>query len=284
MEHLRSAYRRVAAGTMQTLHQLLPTIALLLLLFLPPSAFAQSTNQVEQTFPQFGWGIQLGPNLSFGTSNYSNTKETSKLLPGFVTGPFAEMWFSEKFALDAALLYEQKGGKGLYEGAEDWRLHYLALPVAATYRHPFNNGTTGIVGMGPFGGYGLSGKAKVTSCGCSSGQDLFKDEYGLKRFDGGLNFLVGYALPNHLEIKLRFEWGLLNIQKRYYSGMGDTLVFYHPQPGLLYAMPAGRPYAIGNTRPFDHPVEPVRIDPTPGPGDSKFHTKSIHLTIGYRFK
>ncbi len=78
-----------------------------------------------------------------------------------------------------------------------------------------------IVGIGPYFGYGLSGKTSGTAGNTTFSGDPFKDNgsgASLKRFDAGANVQLGYEMSNGFNIGLNAEWGLVNILNNAGSG------------------------------------------------------------------
>ncbi|MCY7353373.1 MAG: PorT family protein [Cytophagaceae bacterium] len=121
---------------------------------------------------------------------------------------------SERFALMTGLQLIGKGGKQEdFGGTDRVRLLYLEVPVYALYQHELPNKGLVFGGLGPYFGYGLSGKYKSTFNGQTTSFDAFdKDNGGFRRFDGGLAFTAGYRLPSSLQFRLAYELGLANIE------------------------------------------------------------------------
>lgn len=121
---------------------------------------------------------------------------------------------SERFALMTGLELIGKGGKlEDFGGTDRTRLLYLVVPVYALYRHELPGKGLVFGGLGPYVGYGLSGKVKYTYNGQTTSFDAFdKANGGFRRFDGGLAFTAGYQLPSSLQFRLAYELGLANIE------------------------------------------------------------------------
>ena len=157
---------------------------------------------------QVSYGVKLGPDFSSMTSKAGSSKETTKMIAGFTGGVYANLPIAPQFYVQPSLMYEGKGGKDKSTGVKT-RLNYLTLPIDFLFKPEMPNGSgSWIVGIGPYFGYGLSGKIS------SASTDPFKD-YGngasLKRFDAGANVQLGYEMANGFNITLNTELGLVNI-------------------------------------------------------------------------
>ncbi len=107
-----------------------------------------------------------------------------------------------------------KGGK--YNdgfGTSTTRITYLEIPMYAMYGYKLPDDKGGVFGgLGPYIGYGLWGKTTYKDSRTNESYGAFdKNSGGYKRFDAGLNFMVGYQLPQGLSLSLVREIGLVNI-------------------------------------------------------------------------
>ncbi|TAN14761.1 MAG: PorT family protein [Chitinophagaceae bacterium] len=157
---------------------------------------------------QVSYGVKLGPDFSSMTSKVGGSKETTKMIAGFAGGVYANLPIAPQFYIQPSLMYEGKGGKDKSTDVKT-RLNYLTLPIDFLFKPEMPNGSgSWIVGIGPYFGYGLSGKISSVS------RDPFKDYGGgasLKRFDAGANVQLGYEMANGFNIALNTELGLVNI-------------------------------------------------------------------------
>lgn len=164
------------------------------------------------TFAQTTYGVRLGPNFSSATTKVSGSKENSKMLVGLEGGVYANLPIAPEFYVQPSLMYEGKGGKDKHDDGKV-RLNYLTLPVDLLFKPEMPNGSGAwLVGVGPYFGYGFSGK----SSGGGSSIDPFKDQGGtdapLKRFDAGANVQLGYEMANGFNVALNAELGLINLE------------------------------------------------------------------------
>jgi len=195
-------------------------IASMTFVWLP--SFAQEAaqmNSINQPPAKTSYGIKVGPNFSSFTTKISGSKETSNLLASVSGGVYVNVPLAPKFYLQPALLFEQKGGKKSYGGGPDeikydelFRLNYLTLPVNFTFAPAVGTGQW-MVGIGPYFGYGLSGthSGSFADSLISFSHDPFSGD--LKRFDAGLNVLIGYQLASGINFGVQSELGLVNLWK-----------------------------------------------------------------------
>lgn len=170
-------------------------------LFSAPNASAQSTT----------FGIKVGPDFSSLASKSNNTKETSKMLVGLAGGVYANIPIAPQFYVQPTLMYEGKGGTDKQTDVKT-RLNYLTLPIDLLFKPEMPNGSgSWIVGIGPYFGYGLSGKISGTAGGTTLNEDPFKSNGFYKRFDAGANVQLGYEMAGGFNIGLNTDLGLVNI-------------------------------------------------------------------------
>lgn len=172
---------------------------------------------VNNANAQTTYGIKLGPDFSSLTDKVSGTKETTKMLVGLTGGVYANVPIAPQFYVQPSLMYEGKGGKDKSTDVKT-RLNYLTLPIDFLFKPEMPNGSgSWIVGLGPYFGYGLSGKTSGTVGSTAFSGDPFKDNGGgasLKRFDAGANVQLGYEMANGFNIGLNAELGLVNIENK----------------------------------------------------------------------
>lgn len=163
---------------------------------------------------QVSYGVKLGPDFSSLSYKIDNSKTTSKMLVGLAGGVYANLPIAPQFYVQPSLMYEGKGGTDKSTDVKT-RLNYLTLPIDFLFKPEMPNGSGAwIVGIGPYFGYGLSGKISGTTNNITFSQDPFKDNGGgasLKRFDAGANVQLGYEMANGFNVGLNAELGLVNI-------------------------------------------------------------------------
>jgi|SRR5690554_87898 len=153
------------------------------------------------------FGIKAGLNLS--KIHFEENNEDFKMNPGFLIGPTAEFPAGENLAVELGLLLAQKGVQMEDpEFDENTKLTLMYIEVPLTAKAYFNAGGARVFGqVGPYAGYGISGKWKV---------DEFEEdvEWGsdgdIKRFDFGLLGGVGVDISN-FQLGVNYSFGLANL-------------------------------------------------------------------------
>lgn len=170
------------------------------------------------SFAQATFGIKAGPDFSSATSKSNGSKETSKMIVGLEGGVYANLPIAPQFYIQPSLMYQGKGGKSKDNDNVTTRLNYLTLPIDLLFKPEMPNGSGAwIVGVGPYLGYGISGKTKYSGDQGEISPDPFKknallgDKAALKRFDAGANVQLGYEMASGFNIVLNADLGLINI-------------------------------------------------------------------------
>jgi len=165
---------------------------------------------------QSSFGVQGGLSLASQTSRTNGAKYTTNIIAGAAAGVFAKVPMAADMVFRPALMYEGKGGSG-QDGSGyrlKTRLNYLTLPLDVLYQAAMAQGGYWNVGLGPYLGYGISGKRSGGSSTAVNAGDPFKPDQGsLKRFDFGGDVRLGYESPSGFLIGLSTELGILNIAK-----------------------------------------------------------------------
>ena len=191
------------------------------------SLFCLQSN--AQTF-----GLKAGLNLSNmlekdDDDTYSNDY---KMNPGFHIGATVDVPFNDFLSFETGLLFTTKGMK--YEdeilGADvtaKANLYYLDVPLTLKASHDLGGGLKMFGAVGPYVGFGMSGKVKSTveyqgdeeteEEDINWGSD--EDEDDLKRLDMGLTFGGGVEI-NSIMIGISYDLGLSNISA--YQDYGTT--------------------------------------------------------------
>lgn len=167
---------------------------------------------------QTGFGLKAGvnfPSYSYGDSDdLSDTKSTVNF---HVTG-YLDARVAPGFYIQPGLSLQGKGAKLIEStalgGSEvTQNTMWLDVPVNFVGKFPVGGGNV-FLGAGPYVGFGLSGKNKVSlNEGATSGEREFKfgKDETLKGTDFGVNFLAGFKLGNGLLLNANYGLGLTNI-------------------------------------------------------------------------
>jgi hypothetical protein len=147
--------------------------------------------------------ISVGLAGGLNVSSYTSYKFTSDWKTGLHAGGYVEIPLSRRFALEADLLYSQKGGEYTVGSAGQYtqRLNYLSLPVLLEY-HVTSKFS---LEAGPEIGLLLSDKIH------SNGGTF--DPHSYRSFDKGLAFGAVYRLPAGFAVGLRYVAGFAPITK-----------------------------------------------------------------------
>ena len=182
------------------------------------SSFAQDIN----------FGVKAGVNFSnFNLKEGGEKVDDLKMKPGINLGAYADFNFTDMFALEAGLQFEQKGSKmefseseyGItYKYTEKYNINYFTIPVNFRVNLPVGDNNLYFL-AGPTLGIGLSGKVKweeeADGESDSDDEDLkFGDdpEKGeLHRMNIGLLFGAGFEMSNNLGVRLTYDLGLSNL-------------------------------------------------------------------------
>ncbi|MCC8408672.1 PorT family protein [Mucilaginibacter sp. UR6-1] len=169
------------------------------------SSFAQTSKPVS-------FGIKGGLNLSKLTASGGGESMSTGTLTSFHAGLFADVAVSETFSVQPALLFTQLGSKETEgDASAKTTINYLQLPVNAIYSAPTGTGKF-FIGAGPFLGYGLSAKYKISGAGEANGSaDIDFGDNGLKRVNVGVGALAGYKLEDGFLLNVGYDLGLTNI-------------------------------------------------------------------------
>ena len=188
---------------------------LLLLLFILSSSYFANAQ-----FVRYGAKAGIGFTRVYGDDGNSNVINS---LPGFHLGLIGSYEFVSKLALQAELLYEQKGFT--YDGfpinpnevlIDDQRLHYITLPLMLKIQ---KGGL--FAEAGPYAGYLFSETTKVNIIDRESIDEtdpVILGEYGisikdLRRWDYGYKIGFGIQLDNGLFMSVHNTGGLRSHSK-----------------------------------------------------------------------
>ncbi|NGM61683.1 PorT family protein [Sphingobacterium sp. SGG-5] len=181
---------------------------------------------------QVHYGIKGGLNL--GKYAYENNimKDDVRMKPSFYVTGYADLSVAPRFSIQPGISLQGKGSRmeNDTEGnSSSISKHIISIevPINALYYIP--TGTRGaiFVGAGPYVGYAISGKHRAKWSGIdnegvdnegadingsiSRDIDFSGDDKEMKRFEAGVNFLIGYKLSNGFLINAGYGLGLTNL-------------------------------------------------------------------------
>ena len=164
-----------------------------------------STTMVFAQAPKFGF--KAGLNLNNVSSNDEELNEELGGRTSIHLGVITDFKMSKSLSFQPQLLFSGRGAKESHGDHSDvYDFNSLEIPLNFTYR---KNAAKGVfLGVGPSLGYNLSGKVK----GDHDSEDI---EFGsaegeIKRFDLGLNAILGYQFSNKYFVSTNYSSGLSN--------------------------------------------------------------------------
>ena len=148
-------------------------------------------------------GFKAGLNVNHVSSNDDDLKPRTSLHFGLI----ADFEVSKKLSFQPQLLFSGRGAKESHGDHSDvFAFNSLELPLNFVYRKDSAKGV--FLGMGPSFGYNLNGKIKEE--GESEDIEFGSKEGQIKRFDVGLNALVGYKFSERYFVSTNYSLGLSN--------------------------------------------------------------------------
>jgi hypothetical protein len=163
-------------------------------------------------------GPKFGLNLASWTGDEMFDDDAYKSVLGLQFGAVAEFPFSDMFAVQAELLYFQKGVAAEFDFlgekiTTESKLNYLEVPVLAKVSF-INEPVQVYVTAGPSFGYGLNGKTVAKSDTEEDEEDIDFDENELARFELSASFGAGVQIPagpGKFFVDGRYLLGLTNV-------------------------------------------------------------------------
>jgi hypothetical protein len=191
-------------------------------MLLAVSLFLASVAAVAQA----RFGFKAGVNFSYFKVTESSIVGSYNSMTGFAAGGTAILPLgSGKLSLRPELLYSVKGTD--LSANESCTLNYLELPIPLTYQFEIGSGHF-YSGLGPYFAFGLAGNYKA---GNQEQSITFGTDF--KSFDWGLVFEGGYQFDMGVNINIRNNLGLFNI-----NGPGGSAEVYnrtfHLSVGYLF--------------------------------------------------
>lgn len=134
-----------------------------------------------------------------------------KNLSGFYVGGEYNLDLMQYVSIAPGIQYEFLASKEKeFLGAKSKTTeHYLNVPVNVRFNYPIADDLRLFAFGGPTFSCGLSSKSKVTAGGTEISNDNYKDS-DYKRFDVMLGVGVGFEALNAVQIKVGYDWGLLD--------------------------------------------------------------------------
>lgn len=180
------------------------------------------------------WGVQGGLNLSGGIA-----KETGVVIHGdpgvgYALGVLADISLANpKWSIRPALSFQHEASNAdIFDDNTYIRVNYFNLPIDVIY-HPDLAEKRWVFGLGPWFGYGLSGK--YTQDGYTYKIDFGSSETNdAHRLDLGLDAMVGYKLKPDMMLTAKLDYGLIDVSAQsdfvtiYTRSFGVNFVYWWP--------------------------------------------------------
>lgn len=152
-------------------------------------------------------GIRAGLNISKVNEKVDGYATDYKNKVGYRLGIILDSRICENFYFQPGLYFTSLGAKlEVSDEKVTVNLHYLQLPILASYRIELTDQMKVHLNAGPYVAVGLAGKQKADGIKVNA----FSDEGGLNRFDAGLSFGTGLSI-NKFYFGLGYDLGLANI-------------------------------------------------------------------------
>lgn len=174
-------------------------------------------------------------NIAYDQGSGTGVEDTYKDKLGFHAGAYLDYVINkdrrQELVFETGLLFDSKGAKQEFQIGElnqqvVTNLFYIDVPFYLQYRYRFRNLNKIYAGIGPFVGFGLSGKATSTqTLNGESNEIQHKIKWGnddendvLKRYDYGVSARVGFYFDSGLDVSASYDYGIPNI-----ASMGENI-------------------------------------------------------------
>ncbi len=198
---------------------------------------------------QVHYGVKAGLNLAKYTYKENNIiGDNIKMKPSvYVTG-YVDLSVAPNLSIQSGVSLQGKGFKMEVDmeessASESRNIMSIDIPINAVYYISTGHSSSVFVGAGPYVGYAISGKNRAKWSGIdnegvdnegaeingSRSRDIVfsGDDKEMKRFDAGINFLLGYKLSTGLLINANYGLGLTNLNaKSFSSGYSNRVLSF----------------------------------------------------------
>lgn len=199
-------------------------------LILGVGALLLSVGSMSAQFDDLRYRVEVGGGAS-KISNYGTGRFLLGLrLSGQVMLPFED----SKFSLHSGLTLVNKGENSTFFNQTSGKVQtvYLQVPVEASFRVDINDDNKFYVALGPYFGYGLSGKITGTNEKLFSTMDGYENP-AFKRFEFGLGFNLAYMYSDFY-LKLGYETSLSSTMNLSGSSQSERIAGGSPKHGQFY--------------------------------------------------
>lgn len=177
----------------------------------------QAQDQKTTSNRGISFGVRSGISLqTINGRDANDNKLENKLVPRFQAGVNVELPLAEGFYLQPGVMFTGKGAE--FKGSNsNLNLSYIEVPLNFLFKPVVGTGKL-LLGMGPYVGFGISGKStpengnstSVTFKNTITAVEALTGHY-YRNLDAGANLLFGYEMVNNLSIQLNAQLGLAKI-------------------------------------------------------------------------
>jgi hypothetical protein len=181
------------------------------------------------------WGVQGGLNLSGGIARETGVVIHGDPAVGYALGVLADIPLANpRWSIRPALSFQHEASNAnIFDDNTSIRVNYFNLPIDVVY-HPDFAERRWVFGLGPWFGYGLSGK--YTQDGYTYKIDFgSSDVNDAHRLDFGLEAMAGYQLKPDMMLTAKLDYGLIDVSAQsdfvtiYTRSFGVNFVYWLPQ-------------------------------------------------------
>lgn len=168
------------------------------------------------------FGVRGGVNFyNITGKEMDGDKLDNKLKTGFNLGLNAEIPIGIDFYVQPGVIYSSKGASDVFGTDNRINVGYIEVPVNLLFKPELGTGKL-LLGFGPYVAFGVGGNYIYDANGNNKRPIKFKgevslaeaisaDQYYMKGFDAGANFLFGYEWANRFSVQLNAQLGLVDI-------------------------------------------------------------------------
>lgn len=173
--------------------------------------------------------VKFGPKAGVNFASYSGKDaDEAKMLVGFHVGAFAEIMFTDKFAIQPEILYSAQGAKqegsqtiagitNSYEATS--KTSYINVPIMAKYYFV----PTFAVELGPYVGFLMSSDLESkTTVGSTTSETEMDMKDNTNSIDFGIGAGASFNLENGFFIGARYNLGLTKVGKDSSQNIGGV--------------------------------------------------------------
>lgn len=153
---------------------------------------------------------------------------------GFFGGVSADFRIINSFAVNTGVFFAQKGYKTQLVTATEQSMvdfhataNFIEVPVYASYRVSPDEDNSFQIFAGPYFDFGVYGKMKakghIAGTEIEPSVDLFKGDYGYRRFQVGIGVGGAYTYQ-HVTLSASYQWGITDVSRNSDAKWGNACI------------------------------------------------------------